>query len=159
MPQQRLVPAGFYTRAGWVTGNLHIPEAGLLLASIERVEEFYKLTDVQFAGIEHREPFFALQRDALVFLVPDGDGLRISEPPADARREMVSVLFDNGIVIGQLKLAARTRLSDYLQSRSGFIHLKHCEIHIGRGEKRKVHTPTHVLVNVNAVIGISERTQ
>lgn len=156
-PPQRLVPAGFYTRAGWLTGTLHIPEAGQLLASVERVEEFYKLTDVRFAGIDHFEAFFALQRDALVLIVPDDADDRIADAPADSRKELVSVLFDTGVVIGWLRLAARTRLSDYLQNRRGFIHLANCEIHIGQGESKSLHRPANVLVNVEGVIGISER--
>ena len=156
-PKQRTVAASVLTTAGWITGEFHILENGYLVEQLEAVDEFYKLTNASLIGIDTVVPFFALQRDSIELVVPIEDKL-LQRDLKDSRQETVHVMFDDGVIRGDLAWRQNIRLSDFVTRQSGFILLTNCEIqfgHVLHGEKSVRHADA-VVMNVRHVVGISE---
>jgi hypothetical protein len=156
--QLRRVDVQLFTRAGWVTGTLRVPVKSRLIEHLNHSREFISLTDVRFETQPDPIPFFAVQRDAIMLLIPP-EGEVIS---AATIEEMVvhplSAMIELGTLYGQFKTLKSVRVSDFISATRGFFHLEHCDLVLGDRwgrEIKEAHRP-HVLVNIKHVIGVTE---
>ena len=64
-----------FTPTGWVIGTLHIPERTGLLAFLNSDEPFFRMTNVSLPEQPRSIPFLALQRKAVLLVIPDPGAL------------------------------------------------------------------------------------
>lgn len=159
-PQQRKVPATVLTTAGFIEATFHVTQRGALLEQLDTVEEFYSVTDASLAGVETRVDFLALGRDSLIFLVPrDEQGTLLTAPVHPQQTDRVFVLFEGGILSGNMEWREGVRLSDFVKRQDGFIALRDCQIVMGQllAEAKQMRAVAEVVVHVNHIVGISEQ--
>lgn len=128
-PDQRLVRSRIFTSAGWIEADMHVGRKTPLIDHLNRPESLFRLTNVILPGHENKEPFFALVRSSVAFVVPlDPTDFA---PPIEGKVTHRTVwLLRGGIVIeGQLDLHPGIRVSDHLEHRSGFIALHDCALY------------------------------
>ncbi len=152
--------ARFLTPAGWVTGNVRIPNQVRILDALNNHHEFVPLTNVFFEGRLEPVPFFALHLTAVLMI-----SFSMPENPESAH--VVGKLIDHDAIwllnVGQLKgrIAVKEgiRLSDYLCLQSRFIVVRDCHYRIKTPLDHapvEEHAPL-LFLNSQAVIGVSER--
>ena len=150
---------GILSRAGWMTGTLHVPRLRLLSDAIDTAGDFLRLSDVTLPNQLGKVPFFALHRRAATFVVPMDDvkGYDINAITAAKNHFEVSCLFEQGAaLVGELEILVGLRVSDYLTHR-GLMPVRRCRLHgvADLPEEAKVAFPL-ALVNREAIIGVSE---
>lgn len=158
-PPQRDVPATIYTTAGWMRGNFVIPSSRRLIEFTNQPDDFFKLRDVQLPSVPGRATFFALQRDSVIFIVPNSQAevSRITTLGQDRVERDVSCAFETGLISGILYVPTGLRVSDYLVQRKRFFEIYECEYLVGEGEQLdRVRNIPIMLVNSNRIIGVSE---
>jgi hypothetical protein len=99
--------------------------------NLNRPEPIFRLTDVRLPGQTTRHDFFALERAAVIAVIPaDGGGELFEAPGAGARAaHRTSWLLPNGAVVdGALDLMPGVRVSDHLVHRTGFLQLHDCTL-------------------------------
>jgi hypothetical protein len=112
------------TDAGWVQGKLHVPERSRLLDFFDHAPEFVALTEVQAEGRDAPLPFLAVQRRAVLFLIPPEDELPPEEPLArPTKGQSMACLLRGGWLSGRVRAPLEMRLSDYLGHHPGFVVL------------------------------------
>ncbi len=158
-PEQRKVPGHIYTPAGWMLGTFHVPKRGQFVEYLRNTTGFFPLTEVTLTGSTQKVPFFALQRSAVLLIVPhpseslgqaDGNG-----GPALVQRP-VSCLLDAGVVHGTLELGRQMRTSDYLVSHTGFLVLRQVTLLLAGPQGTLDQRFPTLLVNSARVIGVSD---
>lgn len=156
-PKQRTVPAHVLTTAGWMTAEFNVLEKGYLLDQLETVDEFFSVTNASMVGFDTTTQFLALQRDAIELIVPRDDTSLLSAPQTDTKQETVFVLFDGGVIRGDIEYRQNIRLSDFVKKQNGFILLRSCELHLGHvyAPEKQVKSADAVILNVNRIVGIS----
>lgn len=154
---KRIVPAQVLTTAGWMTMDFLVLERGYFHDLMESVPEFYTVRNASMIGIETTAEYFALQRDALVLVVPDEDDGRLEAERRNTRTERVFVLLDSGIVEGDLEIQENIPLSHYVTRQDGLLLLRNCTLHLGAlfDEQKAVRQFPVVIANVNRIVGIS----
>lgn len=158
-PPQRDVAARILTSSGWMRGNFVVPQMRRFVEFANHPDDFFKLRDVQLPSIPGRAEFFALQRDSVVFIIPDSirEVSRISTLGQDKVERDVSCAFDNGLISGSLYVPKGLRVSDYLIQRKRFFEIYECEYVVGMRERiEKSPNLPIALVNANRIIGVSE---
>jgi hypothetical protein len=156
--QLRRVHVQLYTRVGWVTGTLRIPAKSRLIEHLNHSREFLSLTDVRFEMQPDPIPFFAVQRDAIILMVPP-DNEPINAPTLE---EMVvhplSCMLELGTLYGEFKTLRSVRVSDFISATKGFFHLESCDLVLGDRFGRQITEShrAHVLVHIKHVIGVTE---
>jgi hypothetical protein len=151
-PEQREIPARLLTRAGWLTGTLHVPKLQSLLDFLNHPTDFFKLTN---ASLPHglQADFFALQRDSVSLVVPgvEESELRLNRPAGEHERHDICCLLDTGSLDATLGILKDIRVSDYLHSHSGFCVMRDCKTHGSEGQEAPI-----VLVNTDQLVGVTE---
>lgn len=128
-PDQRLVRSRIFTPAGWIEGDMHVARKTLLVDHLNRPEPLFRLTDVVLPGHEVHEPFFALVRSAVSFVVPL-DATEVQAPIEGRVTHDTVWLLQSGIVVdGKLDLHPGVRVSDHLEHRVGFVALHDCTLY------------------------------
>lgn len=159
-PDLRAVPVRVYTRAGWLTGNLHPLKAQRLLDFLNARAPILKLTNAQLPGQQERVPFFALERDAAMVVVPPEDESYASvTDPVGAKMlaHPMVCLVDSVTVSGTLDILATSRISDHLRAHGGYVVIRNAFLQMGAGEGRAAVGPCNsVLVHASHVVGFSE---
>lgn len=153
------VPARILTLAGWIVGKIHVAEDWRMVDFLDHAQDFFALADVILEGRPKVIPLFTLQRSAILFIVVETD--EELGPAMAARNQVnhsVSCLLENGTLFGRIEITQGVRLSDYLSRHSGFVLVRDCHFHLQNPwEDRAIdHRETAVLLNPQAVIGVSE---
>lgn len=149
------------TPSGYISGTCNLPANRSLRAFLSSEDEILKLTAVVLPEAQACIPFFAIQKSAIILVVPKGDGWAEKDDAGLIRAKLqpVSCLLAHGSVHGEFLLPDVIRFSDYLTLKKGFIELREC--HIGShpfltpGELFAQTVPL-VLVNSHNIVGITD---
>ena len=156
-PPQRSVDATIVTVGGPIRASFLVPAMRIFVEYLNHHQDFMKLKDVTLPGVEKVVPFFALQRDSVIFILPSGN--EAVAPPAlrEQRSVEVSCAIVGGAITGTLRLNQGVRVSDFLMQKAHFFPMFDCTSYIRTGGQSKV-TPgiAMALVNSRRVIGIAE---
>jgi hypothetical protein len=149
-------PVQVLLRGGQVlTGELHIPD-GMPLVNYLRVRRlFLNLTSVRRIGLdEEGDPYghLSIRLSNIVWVIPLDPSLHVSSTltPAESGRTVELQLVDNRNLTVTLNIADEQRMSDYLDSNSGFVPLFEAKIQPG---DRMVE---RLAVNHEAILAIRE---
>lgn len=156
-PPQREVEARIFSTAGWITGRFMLPAIRIFTEYLNHPHDFLKLKDTTLPGLETQIPFFALQRNSIVFmLVAQTDG--ILTPGERKRPADVSCAFNQGVISGTLNLPPGVRVSDFLIHKQHFFHLTDCTTFVrnSAGKSEVIRDQPIGIVNTRRVIGVSE---
>jgi hypothetical protein len=158
----RLVPARILTEGGWLVGKMHVAAEWRLINFINNAPEFFSIADTVIEGRPRVFPLFTLQRAAIQFIVVESDPDK--EIDHNARNQIehpIACLLRNGVLLGRLNVPRGVRLSDFLSRQKGFLLLKEVHFHLQNPWEKRVidHREPFVLLNSDAVVGISEWTE
>jgi len=145
-----------FTPSGWVIGTLHVPDGVGLLPFLNGDEAFFRMTNVSLPEQPRTIPFLALQRKAVLIVVPGEDALLgLHEDDARERHE-VACLFDGGMVMGTLPLPEGMRVSDELMQSQEFFAIEDCTLAIDASPEPLMEAEELVLVHAAEMFGIAE---
>jgi len=145
-----------FTPAGWVIGTLHVPAGVGLLPFLNSQQAFYRMTNVSLPDQPQTIPFLALQRKAVLVVVPGEDAhLGLHEADSGARHE-VACLFDGGLVMGTLRLPRGVRVSDELMQSQEFFAIEDCTLGIDASPEPVMEAEKLVLVHAAEMFGVAE---
>ena len=160
-PELRKVPIELLAAMGWVSGVLHVPLQQTLVEFLSMAPKLVKLTRVRLPLEPEPRPFVALQREAIALVAPSLDSA--VAPDMDRRfsaERSVACLLASGVLRGYLGVLLNMRLSDHLQQHGPLIVLRHCLLtpygHTAKSPGARSFGT--VIVNLNAVLGVSEET-
>lgn len=157
---QRDVKAEIYTRMGWINGTFHIGENHSFIDTVNQTHGFFRLTDVTVPGQRDVLPFFALQRDKTIIIIPhDGDmQIESARKCAEAEAHEATCMLEMGTIFGEIRVVANTRLSDHLVHQGGFFLMQNCAGDFNTGRDKDIQSAPirYVAVNSHSVIGVAE---
>jgi hypothetical protein len=160
-PDLRKVPVELLGAMGWMSGIVHVPVHQTLLEFFALAPRLVKLTRVRLPQEQDPRPFVALQREAITLVAPSLDsGVAPAEDRAYSAQRSVACLLASGVLRGHLAVLLNMRLSDHLQQHGPLIVVRHSLLtpygHTAKSPgARSFNT---VIVNLNAVLGVSEDT-
>lgn len=153
---QHSIPVSIFTRAGWITGSLHIAPATELASYLDGDDRFFRLTAVQLPSEEGEREFFAMHADEALMIVP----LEVREqfvPPAEgSTRRDIACLLGEGTLFGAFDLPPGARVSDYLMSRKGFIPVRRCRTPLMELPPELAEPLEMIYLNSRKIIGVTE---
>jgi len=155
----REVESSFYTTAGWVRGSFVIPTMRNFVDFVNQPHDYFKLKNVKFPGIEPIVPFFALQRQSVILVIPDRheETLRMTTLTGDKVERDVSCAFMSGFVSGVLFVLQDARVSDFLMQRHSFFYLRDCSLYLRTSRQADIRKEIPmIVVNGKQIIGVSE---
>jgi hypothetical protein len=145
-----------FTPTGWVIGTLHVPSEIGLLPFLNGDEAFFRMTNVSLPEQPQTIPFLALQRKAVLVVVPGEDAeLGLDEIDERARHE-VACLFDGGLVMGTLSLPEGARVSDELMQSEQFFAIEDCTLGIDASPEPVMEAVKLVFVHAAEMFGVAE---
>jgi len=160
-PPQNPVPVLVLTPSGFIRGTVHVPAMKNLRTFLNAQDDILKLTEAVIPGSLQAQPFLALQKNAVLLIVPqtglEGMG---SEPSARQKvQRIVTCLLSLGSIRGYIEIPDNLRTSDFLLHSPGFIEVREC--HIGPNPyldpKETTGEPLPlVLVNSKSMVGVTE---
>lgn len=145
-----------FTPTGWVIGTLHIPAGKGLLPFLNGDEAFFRMTNVSLPEQPRTIPFLALQRKAVLLVVPGEDALLGVQHDDGRVRHDVACLFDGGLVMGTLPLKKGVRVSDELMHSEEFFALEDCTVGIDATPEPTMEAEELVFVHAAEVFGVAE---
>jgi hypothetical protein len=156
-PKQRSVETNILTPGGWLTGTFHIPETASFPEYLNREADFDTLTDVTIAGSDKPVAFFLLHRNMIQLLVPrEKSNAPFPLLPATAETRRIFCLMAGVSITADVQVLKSMRISDFFSRRKGFIVLADCFIRrIDQGVAKEETFPV-VLLNPDAIIGITD---
>jgi hypothetical protein len=158
---QRKVAANIYTPRGWLFGTFHVGEATMFLDAVNNVLNFFKLTDVELMESEDHIPFFALQRDSAMLIIPNehADRIETAKHSGDMIEKEITVMLEMGMIHGTVRMLPDLRFSDFLLKSTGFFVMRNCISSLWENDPMpSSERPIlqYVLVNARRVLGASE---
>lgn len=145
-----------FTPAGWVIGTLHVPAGMGLLPFLNGDEAFFRMTNVSMPAQPETIPFLALQRKAVLIVVPGEDVmLGLDEDDGRARHE-VACMFAGGLVMGTLPLSEGVRVSDELMGSQEFFAIEDCTVGIDATPDPVMEAEKLVFVHAAEIFGVAE---
>jgi hypothetical protein len=134
-----------------------------LLDFLNTSGRFLKLTSVRRPGREDQLPFFALQEESALLIIPqDRHRVGADSLPATTTPLQVSCVLEQGMLEGRIEFLRNLRLSDFLRQHEGFLLLRDAKWKPEPDGKPKDTAgrpyPT-VLVNSLRVTGIEENRE
>ena len=146
-----------FTPTGWVIGTMHIPEGMGLLPFLNGEEAFFRMTNVSLPEQPRTIPFLALQRKAVLVVVPGEEDASLGLPEEDGReRHEVACLFDGGLVMGTLRLPKGVRVSDELMHSEEFFAIEDCTLGIDASPEPVMEAEELVFVHAAEMFGVAE---
>ena len=163
-PPQNPFPVIVFTPSGFIRGVFHLPAVKNLRSFLNTGDEILKLTQAILPGSSQVHPFLALQKGAVLLVVPQGG----PEPPRNDANQalrvqrLVTCLLSLGSIQGYLETPENIRTSDFLLRNPGFLELREC--HIGPNpyldpKKTAGEAIPLVLVNVRCLVGLAEEAE
>ncbi len=101
-------------------------------------------------------PFLALQRRAVILLVPGADELLGIDQYEWLVKHEVTCLFDGGLVMGGLLLPGDVRVSDELMHSKDFFALENCTLGLDSDGEPLMDAESIVFVQADALLGVAE---
>lgn len=145
-----------FTPTGWVIGTLHLPSGVGLLPFLNGDEAFFRMTNVSLPEQPRTIPFLALQRNAVLVVVPGEKSLLgLHEGNARVRHE-VACLFDGGLAMGTLPLPEGVRVSDELMQSKEFFAIEDCTLGIDASPEPLMEAEELVFVHAAQMFGVAE---
>ncbi len=159
-PAQFDVPCEMFSTAGWIKGTLMIPKLRNVVDYLNQNHEFLKVKNVYLPGLDKEIPFFAMQKSAIILVLPAPTS-EVAVSPASAgerKSREVSCALNSGVVSGSIEILGGVRVSDFLMQNAAFFALTQCSIFLrtGGGPAEVRHNIPNVLVNAPQIIGVSE---
>ncbi|MFA6958886.1 MAG: hypothetical protein WC538_23690 [Thermoanaerobaculia bacterium] len=155
-PEQRTTAVGIFTRAGWVTGQLHLAAERDLGWYLDGDDSFFRLTEVQLPAEAAPRDFFAVYADEALLVLPlDNAEQYIAVPEGTSRRDIACLLAE-GTMFGSLDVPLDTRVSDYLTSGRRFIPIRRCRTPLMELPPEVVEPIEMIFLNSKKVIGVTE---
>ncbi|MGB5696742.1 MAG: hypothetical protein WBM46_13875 [Polyangiales bacterium] len=145
-----------FTPTGWVIGTLHLPEGMGLLPYLNGNEAFFRMTNVSLPEQPSTIPFLALQRKAVLVVVPGEDALLGIQDDGEWKRHEVTCLFDGGLVMGTLPLPRGVRVSDELMQSEEFFAIEDCTLGIDASPEPTMEAEELVFVHAAEMFGVAE---
>ncbi len=157
-PSNREVGARLFTTAGWIEGTFLLPARRSLVDFSNQSHDFFKLKDVMLPGLKEAIPFFALQRNSVILILPDAAEEGIDSSIGTAREQKdVSCAIDQGVISGTLSVAAGLRMSDFMMKPQPFFYLKDCTLFLRTTRAPEItRNIPMVIINRTKVVGLSE---
>lgn len=144
------------TPTGWVIGTMHIPEGMGLLPFLNSGESFFRMTNVSLPEQPQTIAFLALQRKAVLLVVPGEDAVLGLLEENDRDLHDVACLFDGGLVMGALRLPKGTRVSDELMHSQEFFPIEDCTVGIDAAPEPAMEAEELVFVHAAEILGVAE---
>jgi hypothetical protein len=145
-----------FTPTGWVIGTLHVPQGVGLLPFLSSDEAFFRMTNVSLPGQPPTIPFLALQRKAILIVVPGEDALLGIHEDDGRNRHEVTCLFAGGLVMGTLPLPKGVRVSDELMQSEQFFAIEDCTLGIDASPEPLMEAEELVFVHAAEMFGVAE---
>jgi len=146
----------FFTPTGWVIGTLHVPAGVGLLPFLNGDDAFFRMTNVSLPEQPQSIPFLALQRKAVLLVVPGEDALLGLHDEAGRERHEVACLFAGGLVMGTLPLPEGIRVSDELMLSKEFFAIEDCTVGIDASPEPTMEAEELVFVHAAEMFGVAE---
>jgi len=145
-----------FTPAGWVIGTLHLPFDAGLLPFLNGNEAFFRMTNVSLPEQPQTIPFLALQRKAVLIVIPGEDAMLGLHETVGYPRHEVACLFDGGMVMGTLPLPKGVRVSDELMQSEKFFVIEDCTLAIDASPEPVIEVEKLIFVHAAEMFGIAE---
>ena len=145
-----------FTPTGWVIGTMHLPADTALLPFLNSGEAFFRMTNVSLPEQPRTIPFLALQRTAVLIVVPGEKTLLGLDDHAQGVRHEVACLFGGGLVMGTLPLPKGVRVSDELMQSKRFFAIEDCTLGIDASPEPVMEAEELVFVHAAEMFGVAE---
>ena len=153
---QRSIAVSVFTRAGWITGSLHIAPETQLGSYLDGNDRFFRLTEVQLPSEEGEREFFAMHADEALMLVPLEVKEQYVQAAEGSTRRDIACLLGEGTLFGALDVPPGARVSDYLMSRTGFIPVRRCRTPLMELPADLAEPLEMIYLNTRKIIGVTE---
>jgi len=145
-----------FTPTGWVIGTMHVPVGVGLLPFLNGDESFFRMTNVSLPEQPQTIPFLALQRKAVLIVVPGEKTLLGLDEDGQGVRHEVACLFNGGLVMGTLPLPKGVRVSDELMQSQRFFAIEDCTLGIDASPEPVMEAEELVFVHAAEMFGVAE---
>jgi len=145
-----------FTPTGWVIGTIHLPGGVGLLPFLNGGEAFFRMTNVSLPEQPRTIPFLALQRKAVLIVVPGEETLLGLDEHSQGVRHEVACLFNGGLVMGTLPLPKGIRVSDELMQSEEFFAIEDCTLGIDASPEPTMEAEELVFVHAAEMFGVAE---
>jgi hypothetical protein len=154
--EQRTTQVGIFTRAGWVTGALHVAAGESLAAFLDGSERLFRLTDVQLPAEAAPREFFAMYAEEALMVLPLERSEQYLPAPAGSLRRDVGCLLAEGTLFGALDVPPGARVSDYLTSERRFLPVRRARTPLFELPADVAEPLEMIYVNARRIIGVTE---
>ena len=134
---------------------MHAPAEQGLLPFLNGEEGFFRMTNVSLPEQPRTIPFFAIQRKAVLIVVP-GEGAELGTHERGTVRHEIACLFDGGLVMGTLPLPDGVRVSDELMQSREFFAIEDCTLGIDASPEPIMEAEELVFVHAAEMLGVAE---
>ncbi|NNE20614.1 MAG: hypothetical protein HKN10_19270 [Myxococcales bacterium] len=114
------------------------------------------MTNVSMPAQPETIPFLAVQRKAVLIVVPGEDVALGLDEDDDRTRHEVACLFDGGLVMGTLSLPKGVRVSDELMESEEFFAIDDCTVGIDATPDPVMEAEKLVFVHAAEIFGVAE---
>ena len=150
-PNQRQVEVEMLASAGWVSGTIHVPERSALLAFLNKKAEFMPMHPA-----DGDSEFLAMRRQAIILLVPEASDIDDRGSVGTFQACRIRCLFPEAVVEGTIQVLGGQRMTDFLESNSGFFLLSDCSLSSDDGHAQS--GVAHVIVNSQHILAVADLT-
>jgi hypothetical protein len=155
----RRVSVRVLCEAGWIAGDLHVPQLIRIADYLNRNRDFLNLSGAFTEGQDAEMPFLALQHRAIYFIVCnyDEEALSAEEYGVMECRE-VDCLTAAGTISGLVAVKPGVRISERLANRRAFLAVTNCLYQVRDPYSRETFEEKRpcVFLNTDKIIGIAE---
>lgn len=157
-PSNKEVKARLFATAGWIEASFLMPAKRSLTDYSNQQHDFFKLKDVTLPGLKEPIPFFALQRQSVILMLPEDPEEGVDSSIGASREDKdVSCAIDQGVVSGSLSVASGLRMSDFMIKPHPFFYLKDCTLFLrGASGPQITRDIPMIIINRHKIIGVSE---
>lgn len=155
-PVQRTTSVGIFTRAGWVTGLLHISAERDLGWYLDGDDRFFRLTEVQLPAEGAPREFFAMYAEEALMVLPLENAEQFLPAPEGSTRKDIGCLLAEGTLFGSLDVPPGERVSDYLMSGKRFIPIRRCRTPLFELPPEVSEPIEMIYLNSKKIIGVTE---
>lgn len=157
-PSNREVKARLLSTAGWIEASFLIPAKRSLTDYSNQQHDFFKLKDATLPGLKEPIPFFALQRQSVILMLPEEaeEGVEGTIGGSKEHKD-VSCAIDQGVVSGTLCVSSGLRMSDFMIKPQPFFYLKDCTLFLRSvGGPQITRDISMIIINRHKIVGVSE---
>jgi hypothetical protein len=153
-PPQRQVPAWILAGSRWLYGTFHVPRLHQFDDYLAHPQPFYLLTGVSLGG-DRVLPFLALRCTTVHLVIPEcPEPLLQLDRLAGCEPRPVECLLDDSVVVGELSLRPKVRVSDFMIHHDGFLVLRRAVVTPAPPGREEL--TACLFVNARAVVGVTE---